>query len=122
VEYRPDNTGVKEVRLKTEIVVTLEGITKRELQEAVQGLLDLEQHDPERITMSMTVTAHEMTKEEITNIWGTYFSQIPPRSPPIASPREEAFMEVKEKKEIQKELPKLFEKLLAVYKDTPETR
>jgi hypothetical protein len=31
-------------------------------------------------------------------------------------------MEVKEKSEIQKELSKLYERLLAEYKDTPETR
>jgi hypothetical protein len=49
--------------MKTEIVVTFDGITELELQYALQGLRNIEQENPERISMFMMVTAPEISNE-----------------------------------------------------------
>lgn len=50
--------------MKAEIVVTFEGIKPHELKDALQGLRNVEQEDPERIAMFIMVNAPELSDDE----------------------------------------------------------
>jgi hypothetical protein len=54
--------------MKAEIVVTFEGIQPHELKDALQGLRNVEQEDPERITMFAMVTAPELSTDEVVSL------------------------------------------------------
>lgn len=54
--------------MKVEIVVTYEDITLGELQEALQGLRDIEQKDPERIWMFAMINTPDLATRHMTEL------------------------------------------------------
>lgn len=54
--------------MKAEIVVTFDGISREELKDALQGLRNVEQENPERIAMFAMVTAPELTTEDVLDL------------------------------------------------------
>ena len=50
--------------MKAEIVVTFEGLLETELKAALQALRNVEQCNPERISMFMLVTTPELSNEQ----------------------------------------------------------